>query len=67
MWGLLVPLALILTLTLGFVIGLQWMPTKSGGAPPKPMPDWLGVLVAVLLFGGVVGIVVFILSNRIEF
>ncbi|MCL2619538.1 MAG: hypothetical protein FWD97_01215 [Defluviitaleaceae bacterium] len=64
MWGLLVPLALVFTLALGFVIGLQWMPTKTGGPPPKPMPNWLGVLVAILLVSGVVGIVVFVLSNR---
>ncbi|MCL2169910.1 MAG: hypothetical protein FWB74_07790 [Defluviitaleaceae bacterium] len=67
MWGLLVPIALVLTLALGFVVGLQWMPKKNGEPPAKPIPKGLDILIAALLFGGVASIVIWILLNRSVF
>ena len=38
---------LLLSLVMGAVIGLQWMPQKDGSPPRKPMKQWMAVCLVV--------------------
>ncbi|MCL2854248.1 MAG: hypothetical protein FWE21_01355 [Defluviitaleaceae bacterium] len=61
---LLVPAFLLIALAFGVVAALQWLPNKAGNPPPKPMPDWLGILLGIILFSGAIGVVVLIINSR---
>jgi len=55
-----VAVMLLLSLVMGAVIGLQWMPQKDGTPPRKPMPQWVAVSLAGASGGGFVLMVVLV-------
>jgi hypothetical protein len=55
-----VPILLVVSLAMGVLIGLQWLPQKGGEPPRRPLPQWAAVSLAV--FFGVVFVVTVVLA-----